>query len=287
MADAYCPRTDSFESYNAAIEAIRDERAAKVEAVLSAGAKQAKWIGDALMIQGDCLEVVPSLGRVDHVITDPPYDKEAHTQKRRVRRGNEALEFEALDKYSRVMVAASSGWLLTFCQAENVAQWRDSVERTGGKYRRAMIWIKPDGMPQYSGDRPGMGYESITASWCAKGRSVWNSGGKHGVFRHNKSGEWPNGAPHPTTKPKSLMRELLLDFTNTRQTILDPFMGSGTTGVAALQLGRKFIGIELDPDYFHVACKRVAEAWQQPCLFDEPKREKPKTGDLFANTPNT
>ena len=65
--------------------------------------------------------------------------------------------------------------------------------------------------------------------------------------------------------------EWCLGFLPKAQTILDPFMGSGTTGVAALKLGRKFIGIEIEPKYFSVACKRIEEAWKQPRLFEEPK----------------
>jgi DNA modification methylase len=278
----YDPRDDAFKSYEAAIDALRAKHI---------NARKVVRIGDCELILGDCLDVLPNLPSVPHVLTDPPYDKEAHTQQRRVRRGNEALEFEALefealefealDKYSRQLVRVSEGWLLTFCQAENVTHWRDSVERVGGKYRRAMVWIKPDGMPQYSGDRPGMGYESIAASWCGKGRSVWNGGGKHGVFTHCKN-DFKNGAPHPTTKPKALMRELVDLFTEPAQTILDPFMGSGTTGVACVQLQRKFIGIELDETYFDIACKRIEEAYKQPSLFPAEKPKPKKTGDLFA-----
>jgi len=66
------------------------------------------------------------------------------------------------------------------------------------------------------------------------------------------------------------------------ETILDPFMGSGTTGVACVQLDRKFIGIELDPDYFEIACKRIEEAYRQPKLFPVEKPKPAKTGDMFA-----
>ena len=83
---------------------------------------------------------------------------------------------------------------------------------------------------------------------------------------------------HPTEKPVQLMLEVA---SWTAGTILDPFAGSGTTGVAATQLGRKFIGIELDPEYFEIACKRVEEAWNQPRLFDEPKAAKAVNGNLF------
>jgi DNA modification methylase len=85
---------------------------------------------------------------------------------------------------------------------------------------------------------------------------------------------------HPTQKPLGVM-QWCLGFLPDAVTILDPFMGSGTTGVAAIQLGRKFIGIELDPDYFDIACKRIEEAWKQPRLFEEPRQPAPVTASLF------
>jgi site-specific DNA-methyltransferase (adenine-specific)/modification methylase len=84
---------------------------------------------------------------------------------------------------------------------------------------------------------------------------------------------------HPTQKPLALM-EWCLGFVSNAQTILDPFMGSGTTGVACAKLGRKFIGIELEPKYFSIACKRIDEAYRQPRLFHEPP-PKMKQGSLL------
>jgi DNA modification methylase len=72
---------------------------------------------------------------------------------------------------------------------------------------------------------------------------------------------------HPTEKPRRLMAEIIADFTKPEQTILDPFMGSGTTGVAAVQLGRNFIGIEQSPEYFEIACERIDQAQRQLTLF--------------------
>jgi site-specific DNA-methyltransferase (adenine-specific) len=237
-------------------------------------------IGDAALYLGDCMDILPTLGKVDAVITDPPYEAEAHTKDRRLlgkqESGERTVEYGALDFcmmnedlrqnstfYSQQIC---SGWMLTFCQAEAVSLWRDAHEAAGAKYKRAMVWIKPDGAPQFTGDRPGMGYESIVASWCGTGRSQWNGGGRHGVFKHPQR---DNNSPkqHMTQKPIALMRELLQLFSNVSQTILDPFMGSGTTGVAAIQLGRKFIGIEREPKYFDIACQRIEQAAAQGKLF--------------------
>jgi site-specific DNA-methyltransferase (adenine-specific) len=91
---------------------------------------------------------------------------------------------------------------------------------------------------------------------------------------------WQEKPEHPTQKPLRVMR-WCLGFVPDARTILDPFMGSGTTGVAALQLGRKFIGIEIDPGYFDIACRRIEEAWKQPCLFEEPKRKPQPAPNFF------
>lgn len=246
-------------------------------------------IGDATLYLGDCMEVMPSLERVDAVITDPPYEAEAHTKGRRLlgqqKDGRRTVEYGALDfeamtedlrgQSTRAAGAICDGWMLTFCQAEAVAAWRDAHEEAGVKYKRSMVWIKPDGAPQFTGDRPGMGYESIVASWCGKGRSHWNGGGRHGVFVHAQR---DNNSPkeHMTQKPIALMVELLGLFSDAGQIVLDPFMGSGTTGVAAMQLGRGFIGIERNGHYFEVACRRIERAYAQGKLFapEPPKQEQ-------------
>lgn len=243
-------------------------------------------IGASELYLGDCLEVMPHLlkvsdvGSVSSVITDPPYEKEAHSKGRRLPGrqigGARSMEYAALDfaeideetrhEASRLMVALCRGWLLTFCQAEAVAAWRDAHEAGGAKYRRAMVWIKPDGAPQFTGDRPGMGYESIVASWCGSGRSAWNGRGRHGVFTHAQR---DNNRPkdHSTQKPIALMRELVGLFTDAGDVILDPFMGSGTTGVAAVESGRAFIGIERDRRHFDTACRRLEDAQRQARMF--------------------
>lgn len=247
-------------------------------------------IGDATLYLGDCLDVMQSLGPVDHVISDPPFEAEAHTKQRRaLGRGSAdgrrdiieaALPFSAITSEQREQSAAwmarlSHGWILVFCQAEALTSWKLAFEAEGAKYRRAMVWIKPDGMPQFTGDRPGMGYETICASWAGHGASSWNGGGKHGVFTFPKhdsgSGHGGLANEHPTTKPQRLMAELVKLFSNADETILDPYCGSGSTGVACVNLERKFIGIERDPKYFDIACRRIDAAYKQPRLFkDEP-----------------
>lgn len=249
-------------------------------------------IGDCTLYHGDCLEVMAGLESVSHVIGDPPYEKEAHKTGRRtqasVKRGvNADLDFAAISETLRDDVSAaahrlSQGWIIWFCQAEAVGSWRDSLEAAGAKYKRAMIWVKPDSTPQLNGQMPAPGYESMPLAWSGQGHSRWNAGGKRGVYTHLTNQRDRDGR-HPTEKPIPLMREILHDFTNPGETILDPFMGSGTTGVACAKMGRRFIGIELDRKYFDIACERITKAYAQGDMFVERPRKPEPIAQLFAN----
>jgi site-specific DNA-methyltransferase (adenine-specific) len=229
---------------------------------------------------GDCLPFLRSLPdkSVDHVITDPPYEAEAHGASRRLLGGvidRTPLDFGAITADVRVEFSIQAervarGWVLAFCQVEAVWAWKVALESSGAGWRRAMVWVKPDGSPQLTGDRPGQSYECMALAWAGVGRSVWNGGGKRGIYTFNVNdfGRLPGGRPHPTMKPLRLMEALVRDFTNEGETILDPFAGSGTTGVAAIRLGRKFIGCERDPKYHAVAVKRLSQAREQLGLWN-------------------
>lgn len=207
---------------------------------------------------------------VDVVITDPPYEAEAHTPDRLVARAGGRLEREPIafppiteeqrSESARHMARLARRWILVFCQVEAAMKWRAALEAGGAVYKRTCQWIKPDGKPQYSGDRPGIGYESIVACHTP-GRSTWNGGGSHGVFIVNKGGDPRTG--HQTQKPLALMEILVRLFSAKGEIILDPFAGSGTTGVAALRLGRRFLGWEFNPEYVQVARRRLATAREQ------------------------
>lgn len=233
-------------------------------------------IGRATLYLGDCRDVLPTLGRVSHILSDPPFEKEAHTAMRRthssIKSGiNDELDFDAIDEKTRSFVAQwasdnCDGWALWFCQVEAVSAWRDATEAAGAKYKRAIIWVKPDSSPQFNGQGPAQGYETIVASWNGAGHSVWNAGGKRGVYTHLVNNQERHGV-HKTEKPRRLMTDLVCDFTMPDQCILDCFMGSGTTGVSAVRDGRDFIGIEMNPKYFDIACQRIEDAQRQGDLF--------------------
>ena len=250
---------------------------------------------------GDCLDPVTGLASlpdksVDHVICDPPYEAEAHTLQRRVKAAGGGtggygetvevpLDFAPLTAEVRAAAAhqfvrVARRWVVVFCQAEAVQAWREALEEAGGRYKRACVWLKPDAQPQLTGDRPGMGYESIVTAH-APGRSRWNGGGRCGVYTFLRNAHGPGEAsPHPTMKPLDLMKALVRDFTDPGELICDPFAGSGTTGVACKRLGRRFVGWEREPKYHAIAERRIRDAREQFRL-DLP-RVKPKQGDLLV-----
>lgn len=237
-------------------------------------------IGDARLILGDCREVLPTLDAVDHIITDPPYEQLMHdlheaVKLRRSDGGSErkALGFAGINEIREEVVAEfkriNRGWLLAFCNVEGVWHWRAALVAADLKFKTTCIWVKPDATPKLNGQGPALAYECITTTWCGRGHSRWNGGGKRGVFIHPTNNTERTGE-HPTEKPVSLMSELVGLFSNPQELICDPFAGSGTTGVAAVRLGRRFIGIERDPAHFDLAVRRLKLAHAQPRLFAEP-----------------
>lgn len=244
---------------------------------------------------------------VAHVITDPPYEAEAHTRQRRIKkhvRGGQRgaveldpLPFAAITSFERTAIAYECGrivqrWVLTFCQIEAVHAWKEALTVAGLTYKRTCLWMKPDAQPQLTGDRPGMGYESIVTAH-AKGKSRWNGGGKAGVYEFVRNQDHgPKHLRHPTVKPLPLMESLIRDFTDPGDLIVDPFAGSGTTGVAALRLGRRFIGWELDRAYYELALKRLTDTREQSELmamesFQRAAGTKRKQGLLELDKPFT
>lgn len=235
-------------------------------------------IGDCTLYLGDCLEILPTLGVVSHLISDPPYEDELHAAIGRIRRndGREMitdLGFAGVNadraSIASHSVAASAGWVILFTLAEGVRAWRDALQEAKAKWDTTCFWVKPDASPRFNGQGPARGAECFVTCWAGKGHRKWNAGGKRGVYTHcvnvGRQGE------HPTEKPVSLMAEIIRDFTAPGDVVCDPFMGSGTTGVACAQHGRGFVGIEQNPTWFDLACRRIEEAYRQPRLFAEPK----------------
>lgn len=134
-------------------------------------------------------------------------------------------------------------------------------------------------MPQISADRPGQGFEAVLILHSGARRKAWTRGGGAAVWTFPVT----QNASVPTQKPLALAESFVSDFTFPGETILDPFLGSGTTGVAALSQGRKFIGCEVDPRHFEIACRRIEDAQRQESLF-EPKWPKAEQAPLFSES---
>ena len=206
-------------------------------------------IGDCRLILGDCIRVMPELGPVDAVVTDPPYGIGIASNS--VRQKHTKKDWDALPAPEIALDAAR------VISREQII-W-------GGNYfdlppsRGFLVWDKKQ--PQ-----------DFSLAMCEQ--AWWSRDTNAKVFSKSVLGYEKS---HPTQKPVALM-EWCLGFLLNAETILDPFMGSGTTLVACAKLGRKGIGIEIDPDYFEIACKRVEEAYRQPDLFVEPPKTPEQTG---------
>lgn len=214
-------------------------------------------IGDCRLILGDCREVLPSIGKVDAVVTDPPYGigeasknfSSRGTSSARVKR-HTVIEYErgswddcpADEAMARVLTVAR--WFVIF----------------GGNYYvlpPTSCWLVWDKLN--TGD-----FADCELAWTNLPKAVrrlqfhWN-----GCMR--KERDIPR--EHPTQKPIGVMKWCIEHIPPPNRSILDPFMGSGTTGVAAVKIGRQFIGIEREPKYFDIACRRIEAAYRQPDLF--------------------
>lgn len=211
----------------------------------------------------DCRDVLPGLQAVDAVITDPPYGPMTHAGARSAQALDRPLvNFSAFDgddlvRFCRRFVALAHRWVVLTCEWQHAAR----LESAGAPLVRLGVWIKLDSAPQFSGDRPAMGWEAV-ALLHREGRKRWNGGGARAVWTYPIE-----RGLHPTQKPEALVTEWVRSFTDPNETILDPFMGSGTTGVVAAKLGRRFIGVEIDEAYFEVAVRRISDALRQPRLF--------------------
>ena len=224
-------------------------------------------IGDAHLILGDCREVLPTLGRVDVVVTDPPYGIGESAGKAKTRTSGLSSALRGAEAYRRDY--GDDDWDdqtadEAVSKALEIARWAIVF---GGNYYDLpptpcwLIWDKLNGDTDFADCE--MAWTNLPGA-VRRIRFLWN-----GCMRANgeKRGD------HPTQKPIGVMKWAIQQLPDAAQTILDPFMGSGTTGVAALQLGKRFIGIEREEKYFDIACRRIEEAWKQPRLFDEPKQK--------------
>jgi DNA modification methylase len=230
MSD-YDANDNAAKSYDVAIEALRERL----------NSFRREIIQDSTLYLGDCRLLMPLLPRVDAVVTDPPYGLGMAANPVRQKHERKAWDDSTPPTTMFDLIRA---------QSREQIIW-------GGNYFNLppaqcfLIWDKKQ--PE------DFSLAMCEMAWCSRQlpAKIW----RQSVLSYEKA--------HPTQKPIPLM-EWCLRLLPDAKTILDPFMGSGTTGAAAARLGRRFIGIEVDPDYFNSACLRIAAAYAQPDLFVEP-----------------
>ena len=210
--------------------------------------KRKEVIGDCTLYLGDCLEILPTLEKVDAVITDPPYGIGASS---------------GVGKYGVMKWGGDADlkWdekifpqVLNTCLSMEVPViWWGGNHYETPRHKAYLVWDK------------GAGFEAKTFGECEL--AFTNLPGVPRIYKRDPlaCGDYKN-KQHPTQKPVPLM-EWCIDRAGKPDVTLDPFMGSGTTGVACANLGRKFIGIEIEPKYFDIACERITNAYRQQKLF--------------------
>lgn len=219
--------------------------------------KRREVIGDITLYLGDCLEIMPTLGKVDAMLTDPPYG----IGDIMVGSGH----FAGLCK----KMGGDHGWDKSPPPAY-IFQNDFPTIAWGGNYlglpasRGWLVWVKNNATTSFA---------TAELAWSNMDFNIKHFISAVGAPMHERAG-------HPTQKPVALMK-WCLGFLPDAKAILDPFMGSGTTLVACVATGRAGIGIELDSDYFDIACERVRKAYASPDMFIEAAKAKPEIQDAL------
>lgn len=234
-------------------------------------------IGEATLILGDCREVLPTLQGVGAIVMDPPYSSGGYqeagksagsigtdaVQKWGGKRPEIAADNLSTRGYMRLITdiakATTAREIYCFCDWRMWTSTCDALEDGFFRPRAMIVWNK-----LYAGMGVGWRGQHELIAWGLRGPAKPTARNLGNVISIGRSGN-PH---HPTEKPEELMRELVSG--NDASVILDPFMGSGTTGVACIRLGRKFIGVEIEPRYFDIACRRIEAEYRQPRMFTEP-----------------
>ena len=221
------------------------------------------------LYHGDAKEVLANMEdkSVEAVITDPPYTERTHSKARSkvVNKMGEKVIKNGIQDFSSITdtdledLLAECGrvtksWVIATLDYRHAVRF-DVEPPLGLKSQRVGVWVKTNPTPQITGDRPAQGWEAIAYLHRSQGRSRWNGKGGHGNYVLPIAGS----EGHPTAKPIPMIRDMVRKFTNQGDTVLDPFAGSGTTLRAAVDEGRKAIGVELEERYCEIIAKRLAQ----------------------------
>ena len=281
-------------------------------------ARRIEQIGDCTLMLGDCLDIMPTLGNVDAVVTSPPYGTIRDY-------GDGFCGVNTLNVIKLLYRITAKGGVVVW----NVADQTINGSESGESFRQAlhaidcgfrlhdtMIYCK-EGVtfPDANRYHPAFEFVFIFSNGAPANfhgikdwRNKWAGSSMHGTDRLKDGTTRPisqhgrivpqmglrrnwwiianpfigSSEHHPAPMPYSLASDHIETWTNTAALVLDPFMGSGTTGVACTKLGRKFIGIEIDEGYFNIACRRIEKAYAQPDMFVAPPDKKPEQLNMDA-----
>ena len=218
------------------------------------------YTGTMLTALGDAYELLPKMPVADLILTDPPYNISRANRFHIM--GRQGIDFGEWDKgfddLSWLELAvdrlSKNGSIIVFCDVRRNSYIIERLESLGLKFKDIIRWVKLNPMPA-NRDRRYV-WDAEYAVWCASGKWTFNRLSDK-YDRPEIVCATPSKRLHPTQKPVQLMENLISRHSNVGDTVLDPFMGSGTTGVACQNLGRKFCGIEKDPNYFLIAQDRL------------------------------
>lgn len=261
IEEGYDPADNSRKSYQVAIGEMRR----RLESF------RCEEIGPHKLYLGDCTQIMPLLGKADIVVTDPPYGVDYtgghfHSGNVNIKRERERLAGDAepdWDEWVRLIFGAVDGPCYIFHAGTKAAPLHNAVLRNGGTIHALIVWHKTNAT-----------YAAMNAQYKQRHEPILYCKPKNSTLRwvgdSAQATVWeiprdPSNVYHPTQKPVDVMAKAIRNHDAKR--VLDPFMGAGSTGCAAAKLGRHFVGIEINPTYFEIACKRVSDAMSQPDMF--------------------
>jgi DNA modification methylase len=227
--------------------------------------KREVQIGDCRLLLGDCLEILPMLGKVDAVVTDPPYGIDY----------GKSGGFNATHRW---------GPWRENCEWDRDRPPREAFDLIREKSKHQIIWggnyftdLLPPTMHWLLWDKGQRNFSlaDFEIAWGSQTRAAR-------VIEYARGKAVKDGKQHPTQKPIAVMVACLQELPPKSKTVLDPYMGSGTTGIACVKLGLSFVGIERDEAYFDIACDRIRKAYAQPDMFIAPREPEPVQQPLFG-----
>jgi site-specific DNA-methyltransferase (adenine-specific) len=251
----YDAADDARKSYDVAITAMREKLASF----------RREQIGDATLYCGDCREILPLLPKVDAVVSDPPYGIDFDfARERKGRKSGLAWGIRSgadiQREWTRIKGDDAPFEASVWTRFPQAILWGGNNYQGMPASRCWLVWDKRrETTPDCHGDAE-LAWTNLD-SVVRVHRQVWR-----GIVREGEENVANSDKFHPTQKPLALMRWCV---GMTEGLVLDPYMGSGTTGVACVKLGRRFIGIEIEPKYYEIACRRIEAAYAQPDMFVE------------------